>query len=198
MTKNKSSKSRNFATVVYPESAPDDWLKILENTRVKSFVSPLHDSDVNPDGEIKKPHFHVLLVFDGPVTEEYGSSVLKSFGGVGRETVNSVRGYARYLCHLDDPSKAQYREQDVIAFNGADYAQVIALPSDKYQVVSEMLDWVVDNKIVTYKALMIFAKNERPSWFRALCDNCTMVMYQFIRSQAWELEQVSEAQHGRA
>ena len=47
----KQQRTRNFATVVYPDSAPDNWLSALEDTHVTSCVSPLHDQDVNPDGE---------------------------------------------------------------------------------------------------------------------------------------------------
>lgn len=49
----KYVKSRTWGAVVYPESAPEDWLKILEETRVQFAVSPLHDKDTDPYGEIK-------------------------------------------------------------------------------------------------------------------------------------------------
>ena len=42
---------RNYATVVYPESAPENWQEILSDQIIPAFISPLHDSDVNPDGE---------------------------------------------------------------------------------------------------------------------------------------------------
>lgn len=51
---NASSRYRNFATVVYPESAPENWLEILAEQFVPAFVSPLHDLDVNPTGEVKR------------------------------------------------------------------------------------------------------------------------------------------------
>ena len=54
---------RSWATVLYPESAKDNWLEILGEQCVPCFVSPLHNLDVNADGEIKKEHFHILFVF---------------------------------------------------------------------------------------------------------------------------------------
>ena len=64
------SRTRNFASIVYPESAPEDWKEILIQQFVPAFISPLHDQDVNPGGEIKKPHYHVILMFDGSWSED--------------------------------------------------------------------------------------------------------------------------------
>ncbi len=46
-------RTRNFATVVYPESAPENWMRILEEHRVPALISPLHDKDVDADGKKK-------------------------------------------------------------------------------------------------------------------------------------------------
>ena len=51
-TNKGSGRFRNFATVVYPESAPADWLTVLDSLHVPAFVSPLHDADVNADNTI--------------------------------------------------------------------------------------------------------------------------------------------------
>ena len=81
----KESKTRNWATVVYPESAPEEWRDILIQIHVPSLVSPLHDKDENPNGEPKKPHYHVLLMYDGPRERSLAQKDLSSFGGVGCE-----------------------------------------------------------------------------------------------------------------
>ena len=111
MAKDKSSgggRTRNFATVVYPESAPDNWQSILEEQFVPAFISPLHDSDLNPTGEPKKEHYHVVIMYDSVKTMEQAQDLFQKIGGVGCERVQSIRGYARYLCHLDNPDKHQY------------------------------------------------------------------------------------------
>ena len=94
-----AGRTRNFATVVYPDSAPDNWQQILEEKFIPAIISPLHDSDVNPTGEPKKPHYHVLIMFDGVKTKDQAIDVFDAIHGVGCERVNSIRGYARYLCH---------------------------------------------------------------------------------------------------
>ena len=66
-SKNKIVKGRDWAFIVYPESAPSDWRDILNKTHLRWIESPLHDKDVNADGEVKKEHWHILLSYDGPV-----------------------------------------------------------------------------------------------------------------------------------
>lgn len=77
----RAGRTRNFATVVYPESAPADWMDKLPEQLVEALVSPLHDKDVwNADdeaenashrqGEPKKAHWHIVLSFTNPTTYE--------------------------------------------------------------------------------------------------------------------------------
>lgn len=182
----KESKTRNWATVVYPESAPDDWREILVSIHVPSLVSPLHDKDENPNGEPKKPHFHVLLMYDGPRERSLAQKDLSSFGGVGCEYVKSVRGYARYLCHLDNPEKAQYSQEEVSAYGGACFSSVIGLPSDKYKIIREMVAFCQEQGIVAYADLLQYAMNNREDWFVCLCDNGTYVMKEYLKSVSWQ------------
>lgn len=69
--KTRDTRVRNFATVVYPESAPENWQDILSRHCVPAFISPLHDKDINPTGEPKKPHYHVVLMFEGKKSLEH-------------------------------------------------------------------------------------------------------------------------------
>ena len=58
------SRTRNYATVVYPESAPENWQQIISESKIPVFISPLHDQDINPTGEHKKSHFHVMAMYE--------------------------------------------------------------------------------------------------------------------------------------
>ena len=184
MPKSKSQlRTRNFATVVYPESAPENWQDILTQQFVPAFISPLHDKDINPGGEVKKAHYHVMLMFDGVKTVEQASAIFNLIGGVGCEVVQSIRGYARYLCHLDNPEKAQYNVDDVKSFCGADYTAIIGLPTDKYKAVREMMSYCIDNNVIYYCDLLIYAQEQRQDWFRVLCDSASYVIKEFLKSR---------------
>lgn len=178
-------RTRNFATVVYPESAAEDWQEILSQQFIPAFISPLHDKDINPTGEPKKPHYHVMIMFENVKTMEQAVDVFKKIGGVGCEVVQSLRGYARYLCHMDNPEKAQYDPQAVRSMCGADYTGAIGLVTDKYKAIGEMIDFCIANDVYSYSKLLEYCRMERFDWFRVLCDNGTVVIKEYLKSRAW-------------
>lgn len=51
--KEKESRTRNWATVVYPESVTPNWEIVLSEMHVPTLISPLHDRDINPIGDKK-------------------------------------------------------------------------------------------------------------------------------------------------
>lgn len=186
-----SRRFRNFATVVYPDSenTPEDWLSVLQDFKTPVLVSPFHDQDVNVTGEPKKPHYHVLIMFEGMKSQDQVRELFDQIGGVGLETVNSLRGYARYLCHLDNPDKHQYFPGDVKQFGGCDYIEMIGLPSDRYEIIGEMIDYCQSECIVSYATLLVYARHNRQDWFRILCDSGTIVMKEYLKSFGWEIDQ---------
>ena len=110
MIEKKSIKKRNWGFIMYPDSAPSDWKSVLESTGLMIAVSPLHDRDVfseedekqnpaNIAGSLKKPHWHVLLHFDGPTTKNAVSAVSELVGASLPVPVVSLRGYYDYISH---------------------------------------------------------------------------------------------------
>lgn len=180
-------RTRNYATIVYPESSttPENWQEILSEQFVPAFISPLHDKDMNATGEPKKAHYHVMIMFDSVKTHEQAKEIFEKIGGVGCQRVQSIRGYARYLCHLDNPEKAQYNQEDVRSMCGADYSGVIGLVIDKYKAIGEMIDYCEENGIISYSELLKYCRMERFDWFRVLCDNGTVVMKEYLKSKSW-------------
>ena len=183
--KQKDLKKRNWTFVLYPESAPEGWQEKLKQSGLLVAISPLHDKDINPGGEPKKPHYHVVLMFEGKKSMEQVKEMTAKIGGVGLEKVNSIRGYARYLCHLDNPEKAQYLPENVRCLCGADYSYSIGLVTDKYKAIDEIMDFIDANGITSYRNLMQYCRKERRDWFRVLCDNGTYVVMEYLKSAEW-------------
>ena len=186
----KSVKSRGWACIVYPESAPADWVSQLEDGHVPVLISPLHDSDQRADGERKKAHYHVLAVWDGPTTEQAARDFFSRAGvGAPPERVASLRGYARYLIHLDDHDKHRYDAADVIAISGADWASVAL---DEGQLVDRALDeietWIDTTGCISYAALCRYARAERPDWTSVIRTH-TIHLTALLRSLEWERTQ---------
>lgn len=179
-----SERTRNYATIVYPESAPEDWLEVLSELLVPALVSPLHDRDLTKEGEQKKPHFHVMLLFSGVKSPEQAKEVFDQIGGVGCEKVMSARAYARYLIHMDQPDKVQYNRQDVVTFSGVDYDSLVNLPEDRYKAIKEIVDYCCKADIYSYSDLMEYCGNWNWTWFKVLCDN-SVTIREYLRSRTW-------------
>ena len=114
-----ASKGRYFACVVYVDSLPVDFKERINFSGLKIAISPWHNMDQNADGLPKKPHRHVIIVFNGPVTREHADKVCKEiFNGTVCIRLDTVRGYYRYFCHLDNPEKYQYQPCDIEHYNG--------------------------------------------------------------------------------
>lgn len=187
MKKSRDTRVRTYATVVYPDSAPEDWKEVLSRHCIPAFISPLHDKDINPTGEPKKAHYHVMLMFDGKKSIEQAKEVFDTINGVGCEKVKSSRGYARYLCHLDNPEKVQYNPQDVVCI-ASDYIGMIGLAVDKYTAISEMQEFCERYNVVSFYALSRYASRSRPDWHRMLCDCCAVYMREYLNSRKWSIE----------
>ncbi len=61
----KEQRSTKWTFLFYEESAPEDYLNILEELHIPFILSPWHDKDINRQtGEFKKSHKHGAFFFD--------------------------------------------------------------------------------------------------------------------------------------
>ena len=188
MAKQKSSlpadgRTRNWCAIVYPESAPENWRQILDDFHLRWVESPLHDLDVNPTGEVKKPHWHILILFEGKKSQEQVCDILKPLNCPLPQSVHEVRGNVRYMAHLDNPDKAQYKLSDIVGHGGADLADLLKpTASERHEIIREMVTWCRENHIVEFQDLMDYAMEFEDGWFSALSDSCMNVMVQYLKS----------------
>lgn len=123
----KSTKGRHWAGVVYPESLPPDWKQTLEGKGLMLAISPLHDKDIDPDGNPKKPHYHIIMSYEGPTTYNVVKGIMDELHQPAPQKLESVRGYYRYLTHKDNPEKAQYDENDIVTVGGFDIMDFVEM-----------------------------------------------------------------------
>lgn len=190
-------RTRNYAFILYADSAPGNWKEILEDTHVPMLISPYHDRDVNPDGTQKKPHWHVFVMFDSVKTKKQFEELRNLVNGVGSENIQSSRGYARYLCHLDSPEKAKYEKKDVLELNGADYEQVMYRPTDDILMLGEMMEYCKEHKIDCFAEFAMDCKENNPDWFVSLAHRTTYFMDKFIKSLSWAAQKRAESGRGK-
>lgn len=108
-------RARKAFVVCYQDSCPD-LEERLGKLSPDSYAYILHNLDVDANGELKKPHYHVYLEFEN--AREF--SVLGEALGCGEnnvERVKNTKGCIRYLVHADSPEKAQYNREDIVLCN---------------------------------------------------------------------------------
>ncbi len=150
-------KKRNWAFVLYPESAPSDWLERLQNTGLQCAISPLHDKDVDPTGEIKKAHYHVILCYSGPTSYNVVKGLTDSLNQPIPQALEQVRGYFRYLTHKDNPDKYQYSEDEIRTVNGFNISDFIELSRSEVSEIKRKLHALIrEHGFIEYSDLMDF------------------------------------------
>lgn len=166
----RDDRGRISTFIVYKDSAHPDWIARLDALHVRAFISPLHDADFLKDGVTPcKPHWHVILYFDGKKSRGQIDAIREAAIGpdFNRElqNVDCAGAMARYLCHMDNPEKAQYRREDVIALGGADYDLATSMPGDDSVVMAAISAYVVSAEVTNVNALIKICKAEgRRDW----------------------------------
>lgn len=177
------SRTRNYASIFYGDRS--ELVDALMSFHVPFCVSPLHDRDVNDDGDLKKPHFHVLLMFTSVKSKEQAQLLFSQVGCVGCEIVSSKVGYARYLCHLDDPEKAKYSTSDVFEYL-VDYLDLIKLNTDRYDTLSDMIDFIEEHDFCSFRDLVLATRVDYPIFYRELVDNSTYFIREYLKSRVFD------------
>lgn len=154
----QKEKNRNWVGVVYPESAPEDWIEQIKALHLPFAISPLHDKDIDITGEPKKAHYHIIVCFDGPTTYKNANRLLQGItNGPIVKPCRSVRGAYRYFIHIDNPEKFQYPETDILSFNSFEIALT---DSDEDFIKKAIFSIILVNRIYEYAELMLILEYE--------------------------------------
>ena len=185
----KYIKSRYWASVGYPESLPENWKDMLIETGLRIAISPLHNKDVNPTGEIKKEHYHFIFHYDGPTTYESVKELCDRFNMTIPIKLESIRGMYRYHIHQDNPEKYQYDDRDRILLNGFDSNSVNELTKTEVnKVVKNILTFVIDNDIIEYSDLLKVLLENDESVMLDVATSHTILFNSFISSRRHKKE----------
>lgn len=180
----KDTRARNWMFIVYPDSAPENWRDILSEMHVPWIESPLHDKDTDEHGELKKPHWHIILLFPGNKSYSQIREITLSLNAPNPQKIANIKGMVRYLAHLDEKDKYAYNKADIKGYCGADPELYLrATFGERYELIREMKEYVKQNEIIEFADLFEYAAEERfDDWFPLLCDNSTFIMSNYIKS----------------
>ncbi len=185
MSDKKTTKKRNWAFILYPESAPENWREVLQQSGLQCAISPLHDMDVNATGESKKAHYHVIACYSGPTSYNVVKALCDSLNSPIPQALEQVRGYYRYLTHKDNPEKAQYSDMDITTINGFSISDFVELTkSEITKIKREIQSFIRNNDLIEYSDLMDLLQDmsENLDWYDVASNN-TYFFEKYISSR---------------
>lgn len=116
MSNPEKFRDRKFVAVLYPEDTTH--AECMEKLKAGgyNFAAILHDKDVYEDGdhagELKKPHWHIVVRFKNAV---WNTAIAKELGITPNylEACKDVDASLLYLVHFGNEEKAQYNYEEV-------------------------------------------------------------------------------------
>lgn len=183
---------RNGVFLVYPESAPANWIEILRMQQVPFIVSPLHDKDKDLseyDGDLillsKKAHWHVAILCDGNKPLSYFQELSNSVNGTRAWKIQNVRSMLRYFLHLDNPEKYQYPQNELREFGGASFQSYMEL--EGRQLLAEtkkIVRYCKENRITSFVGLVDrLIYDGEDDWLYIVSRQCTLFFSSYLRDK---------------
>lgn len=182
------TKKRNWVFVLYPESAPSDWREKLQSTGLEVAISPLHDKDKNPTGEVKKAHYHIILCYNNTVTGRMVKAFVDELNQPMPLPLDSVKGMYRYFTHKDNPEKYQYHEKDITTINGFNISNYADLSSaDASKIKLELTKYIKESDLLEYSDFVdAVMELEKPDYFYIASTN-TVFFNAYLNSRRHSL-----------
>ena len=184
--RNPPSKSKYFCCILYPDSQTydlDNVIKALAEEHLTFAVSPIHDRDVDNDGNLKKAHFHLLLAYSSATTLNNIIGWFKACG-MPESDLHSVRvcasgvGYYRYLTHKDNPEKAQYNDNDIRVFNDSDeiFKKFSKTASDRIDDLVRIFQIVDELNTISFHSLVQYLMLNERDLFKLLTSSSALAI----------------------
>lgn len=173
----REQRSNKWAFLIYKESAPKNYLEVLEGIHVPFVLSPWHDKDINAKtGEIKKAHKHGALYFDSLKSYSQVSQLISSKlnGPAHVEPVMSPKGMYDYFVHAENPEKTLYDIKDIESGAGFDLEKFLMEQNiDAFN--SQVIDIIEKQDFVEFRDLVSFARENNPELLRFIVKRAYFV-----------------------
>lgn len=180
-------RSSKWTFIVYPDSAPIIWKELLKSYHIPAAVSPLHDKDLNPTGDEKKPHWHVMVEFESLKSFDQVKEITDKLHGTIPLIVQSPVGMIRYFIHKDNPEKHQYNWEDIELFSGFDIEKYDSYTDHEIDsILADITRFIDDNCIIEYADILAYARDKKndhyEDWYRIIRKN-TIFINAYITSR---------------
>ena len=168
----KDKRSNKWAFLIYQESAPENYLDVLEEMHIPFVLSPWHDKDVNKEtGEFKKAHKHGVLFFESLKSYTQVSELLteKLHTPSHVEVVMSPKGMYDYFIHAENPDKTLYNMDEIESGCGFELEQFL-ITNNNEQFLSTVIDIIEEHNCIEFNNLVRYARVENPSLLNLIID----------------------------
>ena len=156
----KERRSNKWVFLIYKESAPDNYLEILNGLHVPFVLSPWHDKDIYSDtGELKKSHKHGAFYFDSLKSYTQVSELVsdKLNGPAHVEVVMSPKGMFDYFTHAENPSKTPYDVENIESGAGFELDKFL-LEQNTDNFMNDVIDIIEENNFMEFEDLVRYAR----------------------------------------
>ena len=168
----KDKRSNKWAFLIYQESAPENYLDVLEEMHIPFVLSPWHDKDINKEtGEFKKAHKHGVLFFESLKSYTQVSELLteKLHTPSHVEVVMSPKGMYDYFIHAENPDKTLYNMDEIESGCGFELEQFL-ITNNNDQFLSTVIDIIEEHNFTEFNNLVRYARIENPSLLNLIID----------------------------
>ncbi|EGV03276.1 plasmid replication protein [Streptococcus infantis SK970] len=168
----KDKRSNKWAFLLYQESAPKNYLDILEEMHIPFVLSPWHDKDINKEtGEFKKAHKHGILFFESLKSYTQVSELLTEKLNTPSyvEIVMSPKGMYDYFIHAENPGKTLYNIDEIESGCGFELDQFL-ITNNNDQFLSTVIDIIEEHNFTEFNNLVRYARVENPSLLNLIID----------------------------
>lgn len=180
----KEQRSNKWTFIFYQESAPEDYLAVLDDIKVPYVLSPWHDIDIDrKTGELKKSHKHGAFFFDSLKSYSQVSELIttKLNGPSHVEVVMSPTGLYNYFTHAENDDKTQYNIEDIESGCGFDLDKFI-VDNSTDDFINDVIDVIEDNDFTEFEELVWYAR-EYDTELLKLIFNKTFFFSKFLDSR---------------
>lgn len=158
----KEQRSNKWAFLIYKESAPENYLDILEELHIPFILNPWHDRDIDKEtGEFKKAHKHGAFYFDSLKSFSQVSELIKDKlnGPSHVEPVMSPKGMFDYFIHAENPEKTLYNIEDIESGCGFELDKFL-IEQNSNLFLETVIDVITDNNFTEFEDLVHYARNK--------------------------------------
>lgn len=121
-----ASRVRKFSCITYLNETQLKTVLLEHRLQIRNYAYILHDKDINGDGELKQPHFHIIIITYNTCTVSavrrwffgYVDKDRKDINTLG-QVCNDIYSQYDYLTHKHNPEKYQYDSDNIVSLDNS-------------------------------------------------------------------------------